>query len=89
VSKSQTAGKGICLATWVQLNGRSFSTGLFVPKPSSRVSTLGNPVSNLGLSVRQRLLVCVGVHGDRHSVSHPAVGWLLLLLSPLLSASVA
>lgn len=31
----------------------------FVPKPSSRVSVLGNPVSNLGLSVRQRPLVCV------------------------------
>jgi len=26
--------------------------GLFVPKPSSRVSTLGNPVPNLGFSVR-------------------------------------
>ena len=33
---------------------------------------LGNLVSNLGLSVRHRPLVCVGVYGDRHSVGHSA-----------------
>jgi hypothetical protein len=46
--------------------------GLFVPKPSSRIAMLGNRVSSLGLSVRQRSLVCVGVRGDRHSVGHSA-----------------
>lgn len=46
--------------------------GFFVPKPSSRVSILGNPVSNLGLSIRQRPLACVGVRDDRHSVCHSA-----------------
>jgi len=39
-------------------NGRC---GLFVPKPSSRVAVLGNRVSSLGLSVRQRPLVCVAI----------------------------
>jgi hypothetical protein len=39
-------------------------------------------VSNLGLSVRQRPLVYVGVCGDRHSVGHsaqppgPTLAWL-------------
>jgi len=46
--------------------------GLFVPKPSSQTSVVRILVSNLGLSVRQRPLVYVGVCGDRHSVSHSA-----------------
>jgi hypothetical protein len=46
--------------------------GLFVPKPSAWVSMLGSPVSNLGLRVPQRLLMCVGVCGDCHSA--PASG---------------
>ena len=55
--------------TWVGVAG--FETGgLFVPKPGTRVSILGNSVSNLGLSVRQRPLVCVGACSDRHSVGH-------------------
>jgi hypothetical protein len=35
--------------------------GLFVPKPSSRVSTLGDLASSRGPRVRQRPLVYVGV----------------------------
>jgi len=46
--------------------------GLFVPKPSSQTSVVRILLSNLGLSVRQRPLVHVGVCGDRHSVSHSA-----------------
>src|SRR5262249_36611052 len=46
--------------------------GLFVPKPRPWVSVLGNPVFSLGLSVRQRPLVCMGMCRDRHSVGHSA-----------------
>ena len=48
------------------------ASGLFVPKPSSQTSVVRILVSSLGLSVRQRPLVYVGVRGDRHSVSHSA-----------------
>ena len=45
------------------------ASGPFVPKPSSQTSVVRILVPNLGLSVRQRPLVYVGVCGDRHSVS--------------------
>jgi hypothetical protein len=56
------SGRGRCMCL----------AGLFVPKPSSQTSVVRILVSNLGLSVRQRPLVYVGVCGDRHSVSHSA-----------------
>jgi len=46
--------------------------GLFVPKPSSYASVVRILAPSLGLSVRQRPLVYVGVCGDRHSVGHSA-----------------
>jgi hypothetical protein len=44
--------------------------GLFVQKPSSQTSVVPILVSNLGLRVRHRPLVYVGLCDDRHSISH-------------------
>jgi hypothetical protein len=45
---------------------RIWTGGLFVPTPSSQTSVVRILVSNLGLSVRERPLVYLGMCSDRH-----------------------